>query len=987
MFSRMVCSFLIASVTMGSAALAQTPTFSRADYGSHSGARGIATADFNRDGWPDVAHANTGGDTVTVLLNNPATGALAVSADVPVGHGPFDIATADFNRDGTPDLAVANADNDTVSVLIGNGSGGFTRTDLPAAGNPRGITAADMNGDARPDIVYTAFLQNRVQVLDGNGAGGFSVGWSVTGVANRPQGVAAADLNHDGRMDLAVAYASPGGGLAILYRAASGSFDVRRVAGEDNLNVLAIADLNRDGWLDAAAASTGNNRLAVYFGAASGMTYGSTQLTGVSPRGVAAADLNKDGRLDIVTANKDSSTVSVFTAQASPAGSYAVAEFPAGRGSRGVVAADFNHDGRLDLATGNQDEASVTLFGNATIIAAGGLAMRMLDGSYGFDTFYDEVSIADVDHDGRLDRISGAGAIFFGNGTQGNLPHAIGTPAIADLNGDGHLDFAFINSAVRGIATMLGDGRGGFADGATTTGWSAQLIATAFEVADVDRDGKLDILVSTYQGAGTPTLVGTLLVMNGNGDGTFRAPRSEPMPASFRIVVADLDGDAKVDLLQAPFADRGSIIVSYGDGTGAFPRSQSVSLLGHEGMVVAHVADLNHDGRPDVVISTFDGTRVLLGTADGSLGEPAVYPGFAYRVSLGDLDGDGNLDLIGNSTVEVRFGRSDGTFGEERGFASFGSYPQAADMNNDGLDDIVMGDGAGVMLNTRQATNTAPTVSAGPDMTVSYADTFNDDEEDMIFLFAKDFDADLHLLRHEWRDEHGTLLGTNGILQLPQLQPGTHELTVMAFDDRGGIASDRMTLTIQPIKEIVLYAFRNLVHGNWLTENDPTATLGLRVRNPDTGAPKVTVPLGDPADYIELFFIADPTQEYKLWIRGKAQNDYWGNDSAWVQFERSLNLSGAPAYRIGTTDALPFNLEECSGCGVSAWGWEDDGWGAVDAPGVRIRFEKGGWQRVWIQRREDGLSIDQIVLSSERYLTARPGTAKNDTTILPERRR
>ena len=988
MFTRTLWVFPIASLAMSSVASAQPPTFARADYGSHAGARAIVSADFNRDGWVDVAHANTGGDTVTILLNGRGTGALTLSSDIPVGHGPFDITTADFNRDGVPDLAVANADNDTISVLIGNGRGGFTRTDIPAAGNPRGITAADMNGDARPDIVYTAFLQNRVQVLDGDGAGHFTVGWSVVGFANRPQGVAAADLNRDGRIDLAVAYASAGGGLAILYRTASGSFDVRRIAGEDNLNVVTIADLNRDGWLDAAAASTGNNRLAVYLGGQSGLAYSSTQFTGVSPRGVAVADLNEDGRPDIVTANHDSSTVSVFTAQASPAGSYAAAEFPAGRSSRDVVAADFNHDGRLDLATANQDEASVTLFRNATILPPGGLAMRMLDGSYGFDTFYEEVSIADLDHDGRLDRISGAGAIFFGNGTEGRLPHGVGSPVFADLNGDGNLDIVFWGD--HSIGTMRGDGRGGFIDGASTTGWSAQSIATAFEVADVDRDGKLDILVSTYQGAGSPTLVGTLLVMNGNGDGTFRAPRSEPMPASFRIVVADVDGDAKLDLLQAPFADRGSIVISYGDGTGAFPRSQPVSLLGQEGMTGAHVADLNHDGRTDLVISTFDGTRVLLGTADGSLGEPAVYPGGAYRVSLGDLNGDGQLDLVGNSTVQVRFGRGDGTFGPEQGFASFGGYPQVADMNNDGLDDIVMGGGPGVMLNTRQTTNTVPTVSAGPDLTVSYADTFNDDEDNMIFLQAIGFDADLHLLRFEWRDSDGTLLGNGSgsqFLQLPQLNPGTHELTVTAFDGRGGSATDRMILTITPIKEIVLYPARYLTHGNWVAENDPTAALGRRMRNPDVGAPKVTTPLADPQDYIDLFFVADPTQEYKLWIRGKADRDYWGNDSAWVQFEHSLNQAGAAAYRVGSTDALPFNLEECSGCGESGWGWEDDGWGAVDAPGVRIHFEKGGFQRLRIQRREDGLSIDQIVLSSEKYLTARPGTAKNDTTILPDRLR
>ena len=94
--------------------------------------------------------------------------------------------------------------------------------------------------------------------------------------------------------------------------------------------------------------------------------------------------------------------------------------------------------------------------------------------------------------------------------------------------------------------------------------------------------------------------------------------------------------------------------------------------------------------------------------------------------------------------------------------------------------------------------------------------------------------------------------------------------------------------------------------------------------------------------------------------------------------------SGIRERRIGgTTSGLAVNLEECSGCGVSAWGWEDDGWGAVDRNGVRLRFPAGGRQDILIQVREDGVSIDQVVLSAEKYLTARPGAAKNDHTLLP----
>jgi hypothetical protein len=163
---------------------------------------------------------------------------------------------------------------------------------------------------------------------------------------------------------------------------------------------------------------------------------------------------------------------------------------------------------------------------------------------------------------------------------------------------------------------------------------------------------------------------------------------------------------------------------------------------------------------------------------------------------------------------------------------------------------------------------------------------------------------------------------------------------------------------------------------------DGDAAGGTRLYNPNAGAPKVTTPAANPASFVDISFIADPTQAYKLWIRLKADGDNFANDSVWVQFRGSTTAAGAPAYRIGTTSGLEVNLEECSGCGLAGWGWEDDGWGAVNRNGTTIRFPDGGYQLIRIQRREDGVSIDQIVLSSEKYLTARPGSAKNDATIL-----
>jgi hypothetical protein len=77
-------------------------------------------------------------------------------------------------------------------------------------------------------------------------------------------------------------------------------------------------------------------------------------------------------------------------------------------------------------------------------------------------------------------------------------------------------------------------------------------------------------------------------------------------------------------------------------------------------------------------------------------------------------------------------------------------------------------------------------------------------------------------------------------------------------------------------------------------------------------------------------------------------------------------------------------LEECSGCGLSGWGWRDDGWGTAGAmSGTLMRFPQGGLQTIRVQTREDGVSLDQIVLSARKYKTTRPGAVKNDATMLP----
>jgi hypothetical protein len=184
--------------------------------------------------------------------------------------------------------------------------------------------------------------------------------------------------------------------------------------------------------------------------------------------------------------------------------------------------------------------------------------------------------------------------------------------------------------------------------------------------------------------------------------------------------------------------------------------------------------------------------------------------------------------------------------------------------------------------------------------------------------------------------------------------------------------------------EIVLHANSATTVGVWTAVNDSTAADGRAIVMPDAGRAKITVPYSRPNSYAEFTFEAEGDTPYRLWVRGKALNNLASNDSVHVQFSDSINSDGAAAYRIGTNSSTEVVLEDCSGCGMQGWGWQDNGWGAPGLLGPQIRFATAGEKRMRIQGREDGLFIDQVVLSPDTYLVNPPGPQRNDDTILTE---
>ncbi len=130
--------------------------------------------------------------------------------------------------------------------------------------------------------------------------------------------------------------------------------------------------------------------------------------------------------------------------------------------------------------------------------------------------------------------------------------------------------------------------------------------------------------------------------------------------------------------------------------------------------------------------------------------------------------------------------------------------------------------------------------------------------------------------------------------------------------------------------DVVLYAAEvTHIYGKRTKPSDSGAAGGVRLTNPDAGAAKIATPLASPTHYFDVTTDVAPNSFYHLWIRGKAANNSWANDSVYVQFTSSFSdaLATQPGSQIGTTSAMTVQIEDCTGCGLHGWGWADNGYG------------------------------------------------------------
>lgn len=201
------------------AATAKTPITFSTEFASGDNdlsASSLVVGDFNRDGkldvavleFPDISEAATVPATVLINLGVPTQQA---TASYTVGLGSDEILTADFNHDGNLDLAVANAGTNTVSILLGNGDGTFRpANDIIIGGHPRAIAAADFTRDGFADLAVIDCIPNvkcNLLIYRGNASGNLTI-WQKIGLPGAPNMakglMVTADFNIDGRPDLAL---------------------------------------------------------------------------------------------------------------------------------------------------------------------------------------------------------------------------------------------------------------------------------------------------------------------------------------------------------------------------------------------------------------------------------------------------------------------------------------------------------------------------------------------------------------------------------------------------------------------------------------------------------------------------------------------------------------------------------------------------------------------------------------------------------------
>ncbi|HTR26068.1 MAG TPA: FG-GAP-like repeat-containing protein [Terriglobales bacterium] len=680
------------------------------------------------------------------------------------GDAAYGVAVADFNKDGKPDVAFLQGTGGVayVSVMLGNGDGTFSAPvnvfTFPVNDYSQGILARDFNGDGKMDIAFTLHQLNEIVFLPGNGDGSFGAP-VISTTTQSPDFMQTADLDGDGKLDV-VMVDQPTNMVSVAFGKGDGTFQTPvdyALAGTTPQD-LAVADVNHDGHPDILVGDYDSESVNILLNDGTGKfaaALGSPFSVGMEVLGLEVADFNGDGKLDIATAgfgncNPGPSAIRVSlgngdgTFQA-PLKEQCLSGYAPSRHYSDNQPIDLNGDGKFDIVFGdsNNNEIDVGLgngdgtFTQAVYVASQGPVgpgISFVDGNGVGD-----IGIADFNGDGVLDLLAtenGRGnrqggisllpavrpGVFASPGVfQGGSSGGYHAVVVGDFNRDGKFDAAVLtgegNSGGAGI--LLGNGDGTFGPIAYTPGCNCSgEFYSWLDAASFRANGIVDLLILANDGvqAGPPPRV---IVQYGNGDGTFggesqiyAANSNDPYFFPVGAAIGDLTGDGRPDIvvlsLDAANGDRVYVFANNGSGSFGSPNIINLGAVNANGndRAVA-IGDFNGDGKPDLVVHTVDPGNTehiwfLGGNGDGTFAAPVDRGSYGdatqgiVRYAAADMKGNGRLDLVGlgfGHGVYVSLGNGDGTFQAAKEYTADQGYltdMAVADFDGDGKPDVAV---------------------------------------------------------------------------------------------------------------------------------------------------------------------------------------------------------------------------------------------------------------------------------------------------------
>jgi hypothetical protein len=346
----------------------------------------IALADIDRDGDLDALVVVPASNAVVRVANDGLGGFTRLTTVVNVGGSPLAIAVGDFDGVNGPDLATANSAGNTISVKLNNGSGEYltgSSINLDTGDGheqPLVVAAGRFAADSDVDLdLFTALGLDdswRVYANDGSGAFTFNISaWPL--FVDWPRDTAVGDFDGDGRDDVALVYLNSDNVLIVLNGATGlSSAGARRISVGDVPAGIAVADFDGDSNLDFVTANRDSSSVTVVLNQGSAdFAAGVTYAAGTMPLHVAAGDFNRDGFPDIIVANRDTDSVSLLMNRGN--GTFAARlVFNAGDSPETVAVADLNGDGVDDVLVLNKLARTLSVL----LSTGGGQAVNLTSG-------------------------------------------------------------------------------------------------------------------------------------------------------------------------------------------------------------------------------------------------------------------------------------------------------------------------------------------------------------------------------------------------------------------------------------------------------------------------------------------------------------------------------------------------------------------------------------------------------------------------------